>query len=82
MFIDYENSFGTVDHHSMVRTLADFIMDQCYINISIQIHKNANAAIRLDELILNFKMENGMRQGDVICQKNIHQSVLSYKHQW
>ena len=77
VFIDYEKAFDTVDHLAMLRALADCRIDHRYTNILKHVYANANAAIRLHEDTPNFKMERGVRQGDVISPK-LFTNLLEY----
>lgn len=77
IFVDYEKAFDTVDHHSMLEALADCRIDYRYINIVKHVYKNAKAYIRLHEDTPDFKMERGVRQGDVISPK-LFTTLLEY----
>ena len=77
MFVDYEKAFDTIDQHKMLLALADCRIDYRYIALIKNVYDTATASVRLHKDTKKFRIELGVRQGDVILPK-LFTAVLQY----
>ena len=69
-FIDYEKAFDSIEHFAIFEALRKINISETYVQILMNIYKDASARIHLDNHVSEkFVIERGVRQGDPISPK-------------
>lgn len=77
VFVDYEKAFDTISQKEMIQALIECRVDHRYTTIIQNIYGKATARVKIHENTQDFRIERGVRQGDVLSPK-LFTALLEY----